>query len=245
MDVRPHKKYAPKSIVSAIMCKAKEQVTETVEQATVSVAVHFPCPIYLVERPDFLDIVREVSMEYLAKTRQENVQDALYPALMSENYANDPRLKNFAEFIGTTAWNILNDQGYAVHNMGVSFESMWTQEHHRQSSMEQHVHGMGAQIVGFYFIDVPEGSSRVLFHDPRPGKIMTDLPQQDDSKATASSQIVNFEAIPGRMIFSNAWLPHSFNRHGGFAPLRFVHFNLVATPILSQQTCVAPAAEVV
>lgn len=227
------------------MCKAKEQVTEAVDQATVLVAVHFPCPIYVVERPDFLNVVREVSAEYLAKTREENIENSLYPVSMSGNYANDPRLKGFAEFIGTTAWNILNDQGYAMQNFGMGFESMWTQEHHKQSSMEQHTHGFGAQIVGFYFLDVPEESSRVLFHDPRPGKVMIDLPQQDASRATASSQIVNFEAVSGRMIFSNAWLPHSFTRHASATPLRFVHFNLVAIPAQQQHTCQAPAAEVV
>lgn len=31
------------------------------------VAYHFPCPIYLIERPDFLETVKEVSEEYLFK----------------------------------------------------------------------------------------------------------------------------------------------------------------------------------
>jgi uncharacterized protein (TIGR02466 family) len=225
------------------MCKAKEVMAETIEQARVEVAVHFPCPIYIVERPDFLDAVREVSAEYLAKAPQ-NVND-IYPALMSPSYAHDSRMHAFTEFVGTTAWNILNDQGYAVQHFGMGFESMWTQEHHKQSSMEQHTHGFGAQIVGFYFLDVPENSSRVVFHDPRPGKVMSDLPQQNVQLATPASQMINFEAKPGRLIFSNAWLPHSFTRHAGDAPLRFVHFNLVAMPVQQQHTCQAPAAEIV
>jgi uncharacterized protein (TIGR02466 family) len=225
------------------MCKAKEVMAETIEQAKVEVAVHFPCPIYIVERPDFLDTVREVSAEYLTKAPQD--VNEIYPALMSPSYANDSRLQAFTEFVGTTAWNILNEQGYAVQNFGMGFESMWTQEHHKQSSMEQHVHGAGAQIVGFYFLDVPENSSRVVFHDPRPGKVMSELPQQNVHLATPASQMINFEAKPGRLIFSNAWLPHSFTRHAGDTPLRFVHFNLVAMPMQQNHTCQAPAAEIV
>jgi uncharacterized protein (TIGR02466 family) len=225
------------------MCKAKEVMAETIEQAKVEVAVHFPCPIYVVERPDFLDAVREVSAEYLAQVKRDI--NEIYPALMSPSYAHDPRMQDFTEFVGTTAWNILNDQGYAVQHFGMGFESMWTQEHHKQSSMEQHVHGAGAQIVGFYFLDVPENSSRVVFHDPRPGKVMSDLPQQNVQLATPASQAINFEAKPGRLIFSNAWLPHSFTRHAGDTPLRFVHFNLVAMPMQQNHTCQAPAAEIV
>lgn len=225
------------------MCKAKEVITETIEQAKLEVAVHFPCPIYIIERPDFLDLVREVSAEYLAKTSQG--VNEIYPALMSPSYAHDSRIKDFTEFVGTTAWNILHDQGYAMQNFGIGFESMWTQEHHKQSSMEQHVHGAGAQIVGFYFLNVPENSSRLVFHDPRPGKVMSQLPQQDVTLATPASQMINFEPKPGRLIFSNAWLPHSFTRHAGEAPLRFVHFNLVAMPMQQQHTCQTPAAEIV
>lgn len=225
------------------MCKAKEAVTEIIGQTKVDVAVHFPCPIYIADRPDFIEVVNEVSKKYFAEESQK--PDEIYPALMSSNYAHDERLKGFTEFVGTTAWNILNDQGYAMQNFGMGFESMWTQEHHKQSSMEQHTHGFGAQIVGFYFLDVPENSSRVVFHDPRPGKVMNDLPQQDVQLATPASQMINFEPKPGRMIFSNAWLPHSFTRHAGDTPLRFVHFNLVAVPVQQQHTCQAPAAEVV
>jgi uncharacterized protein (TIGR02466 family) len=225
------------------MCKAKEAVAETIQQAKVEVGFHFPCPIYVVERPEFLDVVREVSAEYLAQVKHDI--NEIYPALMSPSYAHDQRMHDFTEFVGTTAWNILHDQGYAVQNFGMGFSEMWTQEHHKQSSMEQHVHGAGAQIVGFYFLDVPENSSRVVFHDPRPGKVMSELPQQDVTRATAASQMINFEAKPGRLIFSNAWLPHSFTRHAGDTPLRFVHFNLVAMPMQQQHTCQAPAAEIV
>ena len=207
------------------------------------VAYHFPCPIYLIERPDFLASVMEVSEESLAKQHQERQLDEIYPVMMSDNYAHDPRIAEFVEFVGATSWNIMNEQGYAMQNFVMSFSEMWTQEHHKHSAMEQHTHGYGAQIVGFYFLEVPEGSSKVLFHDPRAGKVQIDLPEQDPSQATIASKIINFEPKPGLLIFSNAWLAHAFTRHGSDKPIKFVHFNLSAQ--MAPMMCQAPAAEIV
>lgn len=212
----------------------------------VQVFTHFPCPVYMLDRPDFLAAVQEVSEESLKNSHAQHQVNDIYPMMMSGTFHNDPRVSAFAEYVAMTAWNILDDQGYAMQQFNTFFESMWTQEHHKQSSMEQHVHGGGVQIVGFYFLEVPEGSSRVVFHDPRPGKVMGDLPQKDMSQATPASQMINFEAKPGRLIFSNAWLPHSFTRHAGETPLKFVHFNLGVMYANAQaQTCQAPAAEVI
>jgi hypothetical protein len=91
--------------------------------------------------------------------------------------------------------------------------------------MEQHVHG-GSQLVGFYFLETPEDSSRALFHDPRPGKVQNFLPESTPSEATLASNIINFEPKPGLLIITNAWLPHSFGRHASDEPLKFVHFSL-------------------
>lgn len=224
------------------MCNAAQSVVS--EQ--VQVATHFPCPIYVIDRPDLLAAVQEVSEEHLKASHDQRRVNDIYPMMMSGTFHNDPRLDAFGTFVASTAWNILDGQGYAMQHFSTFFESVWTQEHHKQSSMEQHVHGGGVQIVGFYFLEVPEGSSRVVFHDPRPGKVMGDLPQKDVNQATPASQMINFEAKPGRLIFSNAWLPHSFTRHAGDKPLKFVHFNVgVMYSNPQAQTCQAPVAEVV
>jgi len=208
------------------------------------VAYHFPCPIYLIDKPEFLEAVNAVSEESLAKRRAEQGElNEVYPVLMSDNYFNDDRIEPFAEFIGQTAWNILNEQGYAMQDKLVGFSEMWTQEHHKHSAMDQHIHGYGAQIVGFYFLEAPENSSRVVFHDPRASKLPIDLPETDISKATIASKMINFEPKPGMLIFANAWLAHSFTRHAADSPIKFVHFNL--TIQMAQQTCKHPAAEVV
>lgn len=225
-------------------CKPADKVAEIIYNTQLQVAFHFPCPIYIIERPDFLDAINLVSDELLQKTHAQKNLDEIYPVMMSENFFADPRVSTFSEFVGSTAWNILNEQGYAMHDKVVSFTEMWTQEHHKHSSMEQHTHGYGAQIVGFYFLEVPDESSRVVFHDPRAGKVQIDLPEADPNQATVASKMINFIPKPGMMIFSNAWLAHSFTRHASEKPIKFVHFNL-AVQLAATPVCPVPAAEVI
>jgi uncharacterized protein (TIGR02466 family) len=220
-------------------CKVAEQIKEVVQQTQLQVAYHFPTAIYLIDRPDFLESVAEVSDEALAAA--DKPLDEIYPVHMSGSFHNDPRVNDFAQFVGGTAWNILNEQGYQMQDKVVSFTEMWTQEHHKHSSMEQHVHGHGSQIVGFFFLEVPENSSRVVFHDPRAGKVQIDLPEQDVSMATAASRMINFTPKAGLLIFANSWLAHSFTRHAADKPIKFLHFNLT----VQQAPSCPPPAEVV
>ena len=226
------------------VCKAAESVAQVVQNTQLQVAYHFPCPIYIIERPDFLEVVSTVSEEALEPRRKERKLDDIYPLYMTDSYFGDPRVAGFTEFIGATAWNILNEQGYAMQDKAVSFMEMWTQEHYKHSAMDAHVHGFGSQITGFYFLETPEDCSRVVFHDPRAGKVQIDLPEQDMNAATPASKMINFTPKPGMMIFANSWLSHSFTRHAAELPIKFVHFNLAV--IHQPQTCaVPPAAEIV
>jgi uncharacterized protein (TIGR02466 family) len=226
------------------VCKAAEQVAEVIQNTQLQVAYHFPCPIYIIERPDFLEAVNTVSEEALEVQRTTQKLDEIYPVYMSGNYFADPRIVEFSQFVGATGWNILNEQGYAMQDNGMSFMEMWTQEHHKHSAMDQHVHGFGSQIVGFYFLETPENCSKVVFHDPRFGKLQIDLSEQDTTKATPASKAINFTPKPGMMVFANAWLAHSFTRHASDLPIKFVHFNLsvIQQPQISP---VPPAAEIV
>ena len=232
-----------KVIKKSKVCKAAESVAEVVLQTQLQVAHHFPCPIYIIERPDFLDVVNIVSEEALVEARKKQSLNEIYPLYMTGSYFGDPRMAGFSEFVGATAWNILNEQGYVMQDKAVQFTEMWTQEHYKHSAMDAHVHGYGSQIVGFYFLETPENGSNVVFHDPRAAKVQIDLPEQDISMATPASKMINFTPKPGMMIFANSWLMHSFTRHAADKPIKFVHFNLAV--ILQPQTHLMPAAEIV
>ena len=47
-----------------------------------NVEYHFPCPIYVIDKPEFLDQISEVSEEALNKIRSEQKQDVKFHNLV-------------------------------------------------------------------------------------------------------------------------------------------------------------------
>lgn len=232
------------------MCSINTEVIEGTPAAIASAEPrldtwnYFPSSIFTVEVPKFIEKVKEVSNEKLKIAKEKRKIDPIYPVAMTDNLFGDPRMENFCQYVGGTSWNILQSQGYAMDNLSTTFTELWTQEHHKHSLMEQHVHGFGVQLVGFYFLEVPEKSSNVVFHDPRAGKVQSNLPEANMATVSFASNSIHFVPKPGLMIFSNAWLPHSFGRHASNKPLKFVHFN-ITVQVNPPAVCVAPAAEIV
>jgi hypothetical protein len=48
--------------------------------------------------------------------------------------------------------------------------------------------------------------------------------------------MINFIPEVGCLYISNAWLPHSFTKHGSDKPLKFIHINLYVNKI-ANSTC--------
>ncbi len=191
---------------------------------------YFVTPIYITKQPQFLETVKTIATDSIKQVHGKAKPNKIHPVLMSGNMLEDSRIEEFASFVGSTAWNILASQGYAMDQFNTTFTEMWCQEHYQTSSMDHHTHPGGNLLVGFYFLDTPEGCPPVVIHDPRPGRVMLDLPQVDVNQLSLASTMVNFIPEPGMMMFAPAWLAHSFNRNASKAPFRFVHFNLSVQP---------------
>jgi len=65
------------------------------------------------------------------------------------------------------------------------------------------------------------------------------------ANTTHASNLINFEPKNGLLMFSNAWLPHSFNKNSSKSPVRFIHFNIAVAPVQQQNACCAPVAEII
>lgn len=198
----------------------------------------------MMDKLEFLDITRKVSKKFIAKRKKESDLNPNYPAYMTESINYDSEMLEFANFVAQAGWDILNSQGYAMDLFSTYFTEMWTQEHHQHSTMEKHIHGNGAVLSGFYFLDVPKDSSRIIFHEPKDSKVITNLPEKDMSQGTHASSMINFVPKEGQLMITNSWLPHSFTKNESKKPITFIHFN-IAVQQAAQQSCATQQAEVI
>ena len=187
---------------------------------------YFPSAIYKINKPEFLPVAKEVSEDYIARVKTKVTFNEIYPVYLTEHFFVDQRMNKFCEFIAITAWDILQEQGYQMDNQLTYFTDMWAQEHHKHSLNEEHIHGYGSQISGFYFLECPENCSKLIIHDPKPSKIIVGLPENDISKATLASNKIAITPEVGQLVFINSWLNHSFDRHGSNELFKFIHFNI-------------------
>lgn len=181
----------------------------------------FPSSVGRSARPEFLDPVRAVLTEYLAR-----VPSNPWNVCQSESMF-DPRLDGLLKLIAQDSYQMLADQGYDMARFQTNVSEFWGQEFMRNGQHIEHIHGNGAQVTGFYFSDVPEGSSVPILFDPRPGKKQINLPQAKIDDVTFASERILFEVKPGDLIMFNSWLGHGFTQHGSDLPFRFIHFNVM------------------
>ena len=121
----------------------------------------FSCPVYKTNKIEFHDELSELAEEYLELTmKNENINpDRL--CNMSFNMLDDMRISPFANYITSTAYNILNSQGYDLSFYDIVLTSIWMQDHKTHSSMPEHVHP-GTQLVAFYFLEGDEEGSQLF-----------------------------------------------------------------------------------
>jgi hypothetical protein len=202
---------------------------------------YFTTPIYHISKLEFLPLLQSIADKLLAEHEKESpTLHPIYPVRQTGSILSETELKEFFDFVGGTAWNALQSEGYAMNQFSVIFQEMWIQEHHKHSGHDEHVHAFGSQLIGFYFLDTPPESGRLVMHDPRPAKRQINLPEQDMSMATDASTAINFEPKAGDLYFAPSWVPHSISRHGGDTPLRLVHITMSVIP--NQQ--VQPSSDV-
>ena len=216
---------------------------DTTKQDVMQPQFYFGTGVYIIKKPEFLDAVKIIANENLEKIEKIKPElDEIYPVRMSENLLVDARIQEFSQMVAGTGWNILNSQGYDMDKFQTFFTEMWCQEHYKHSSMEQHVHNGPAQLVGFYFLETPENCSMACIHDPRPSKVQIALPMRDANQPSEANPMLFFKPEAGMLMFTNAWLAHSFTRHASNEAFKFIHFGLGANHVTVQQP---PAAIVV
>ena len=197
----------------------------------------FKCPIYLANKPDWVDELNKASdpiIERVRKNWKKKIKDPKDPTKILPNSYHSELLWQYAEFqpianlILQQSWNILAWQGYDLTGRRPLMTELWVQEFPEEGGFHDiHEHGNN-HISGFYFLKCNEKTSHPVFHDPRPGKKMTDLRLKDSNKVNYSNSQVHYKVKPGQFIFFNSYMPHAYVHHKGKEKFRFIHFNVQA-----------------
>ena len=188
--------------------------------------LYFPTVVNTILVPEFIEELTKVSKEYLEQDMKERPLEEADITFQSQTFSHDMRIKDFKSFIEVTSQEILNKQGYMTDNISMLADDIWIQSHRKHSSMEVHTHGYNAQISGFYILQCDDKSGPIVFHDPRPAKQQSEMPERNFSEFTLASKLLFFPPEPGRFFFTNSWLPHSFGRNCSENPFNFIHFNV-------------------
>jgi len=201
----------------------------------------FVSPVYSLIMPVYLNHLNKISDKYLEESKKINMplieeRNKLIGTDLkdfgmvnhSQYMANDPELKEFKTFIKDTSYTILTEQGYDLTGHRLTFKDLWVQEFPKAGGGEHwpHVHE-SSHISGFYFLKCSKKTSRPVFHDPRPGKWITELPLKKEIVKYAYNRF-EYPVIPGTFVFFNSYLTHQYSLDPGVEPFRFIHFNVQA-----------------
>jgi hypothetical protein len=188
---------------------------------------HFSSSVTRANIPEFLSTVKPVFEEYVKRSNSNQVnRNPVYPGIMTELLGADERIESFVQYVSDISWEILNHQGYNMDLFYTDASDMWGQYHPYSSNMEQHTHGRGVQLCGFYFLETPANSSKMFIHDPRSAKVQIGLPERQSDSITHAHSLINYTPEPGDLIFTNSWLSHSFSRNSSHLPYSFIHINV-------------------
>ena len=207
---------------------------------------YFSTPVYTIEKPEWVSSAIKATDKYI-KESQKRLQPEIKERkkiLGNKDYLKvkdhgvsyhstplngDPNLKELEEYVGATAWNLLDEWGYDMSLYTIFYTEFWVQECAKQGGGHHstHVH-WDNHISGFYFLKCNDKTSYPIFHDPRSGAMMTKLPHKDKSKLSNMSDMIHFKPKPGTLIFFPGYVPHEFAVDMGVEPFRFIHFNLQA-----------------
>ena len=204
---------------------------------------YFSCPIYFMDKPEWVKKLNKASDPYIKKAAKNNKKQIDERTKKygnkgdhgmvhhSTSLINDPKFADLQEWIIATANNLLTEQGYDLSGYQIFLTEMWVQEFSKLGGGHHtlHTHWNG-HMSGFYFLKASDATSRPVFEDPRPGRLMNLLPEKDKTKLTPATSQINYGVKPGRLIFFNSFMPHLYSVDNGYEPFRFIHWNLQAIP---------------
>ena len=197
---------------------------------------YFQSPIWSETKPEFIKSLTKATDKYIKEARKNNKKviketNDFGFSHHSGPLFNDNDFLDFRNYVSQKSWQFLENQGFDLSGHKMFYSEMWVQEFAKNGGGHHSVHVHWNQHVsGFYFLKCSDKTSYPLFHDPRPGAMMTKLPEKMPSVISPSTTQIHFKPVPGSLILFPGYMPHEFTVDHGKAPFRFIHVNLQAVP---------------
>jgi len=203
---------------------------------------YFITPIYVTVIPEWVDSLIKATEPFIKEAKNNNKENIkkrnkeykknigdLGMTHHSSCLINLPQFKELQDYVSKSSFNILNHMGYNLTDYQIHWTEFWVQEFSKNGGghHEGHIH-YDNHISGFYFLKCSDKTSFPIFHDPRLGKCVTQLPLKNESEITFGTQSINYKPQPGTLILFPSFLEHQFTVDLGIEPFRFIHFNLQA-----------------
>jgi uncharacterized protein (TIGR02466 family) len=183
----------------------------------------FPTTIWQSELPGWVDKIKEVSLSYYEETLKNQEENIV---IQTRNLNNDVSIEFFKKFLEQEAVYFLKSQGYDVNGVELYLRDFWFQQFKKFGRNVSHVHS-NCQVSGLYFLNDPNNYFRVVFKDPRNGKVVCDLPVVSADEILPASPEIFFTGMKeGTLILFNSWLTHSIEAGDLITPVDFAHFNV-------------------
>ena len=203
---------------------------------------YFASPIYVVQLPELVKALNKASDPFIKNAKEKNKklikeQEKKFKKKIgdfgmshhSTSLIDIPEFKTLQTYVGNRSIEILEHMGYDLKDYEILWTEFWVQEFAEKGGghHEKHIH-YNNHISGFYFLKCSEKTSFPVFHDPRPAKIISQLPFKNSNEICLSTDKINYKPMPGTLIMFPAFLEHQFAVDPGIEPFRFIHFNLQA-----------------
>jgi uncharacterized protein (TIGR02466 family) len=202
----------------------------------------FSSPIFRIEKPQWLSKINKACDPLIKKSKKDSSiifknRDKAYKVKKGDfgwsyhtgSLINLKGLEELQHYIGESSLEVLNEMGYDLSNYKLNFTEFWAQEFSKQGGGHHDAHcHYDTHISGFYFLKCSPRTSYPVFHDPRPGKLMAQLPMKNPGEIESGTDSVHVKLKPGTFIIFPSYLTHRFAVDLGIDTFRFIHFNIQA-----------------
>jgi uncharacterized protein (TIGR02466 family) len=188
----------------------------------------FPSVIGRSHHPEWLNMTRRLIGNIFNNSSSTTNQSFYHNGRTTyglKNLVNDPEFHPFTNWVTQQAKDFLSLQGYnadAVNWRPYFFANSFLEG----SNHPKHLHTQ-CSVSGIYYIDIPPGSSNIVFYPNQPFKDFFDyMFSIKDANNWYSLQKTEYTPYPGLLLMWPAWLYHEVPPNKSTEPRTSIVFNL-------------------